>query len=111
MKLFALKDWNDRMRGVFIATILEDLMKLQQPLLVDDLNLLVFEIASVDIADFFNIILPTIIESMPITSEQKVSCMGVFKSDNVDSVSFRNNCENFLAEFRYFTAYRTNRRI
>ena len=86
-----------------MATILEDLMKLQQPLLVDDLNLLCFEIASVSIADFFNKDLPSIVESMPITSEQKLSCLEVFKSDTVDSVSFRNNCENFLAEFRYFS--------
>ena len=101
-QLFALRDWIERMSGIFIATVLEDLMKMSQPLLVDDLNLFCYEMASVDIYDFFGKILPQIVDSMSIDGEKKVSVLQAFDSSDIDSISFRNNCENFLSEFRYW---------
>ena len=101
-QLFALRDWIERMRGIFIATVLEDLMKMSQPLLVDDLNLLCYEMASVDLYDFFGKILPQIVDSMSIDGEKKVSVLQAFGSSDIDSISFRSNCENFLSEFRYW---------
>mmetsp|Transcript_21748 Transcript_21748/g.45319 ORF Transcript_21748/g.45319 Transcript_21748/m.45319 type:complete len:1091 (-) Transcript_21748:37-3309(-) len=100
-KLFVCVDFKERMRATFVAAILEDLLKLNQPLLVDDMNKLLFAMVSSDFDGFFKSILPSMIDSMGITSEEKISMLQTWSTEE-DSVSFRQSCENFLSEFRYY---------
>ena len=100
--LFRLSHFKERMGGTFIAAILEDLLKLNQPLLVDDLNMLLFEMVSADFGHFFAVILPQIVDGMSIAAQSKVEILQTWGREE-DCVSFRQNCENFLGEFRYIS--------
>lgn len=85
-----------------MAAILEDLLKLNQPLLVDDMNVLLFEMVSSDFDGFFNSILPSMIDSMGITNEEKISMLETWSKEE-DSITFRQSCESFLSEFRFLS--------
>jgi len=100
-KFFHCINFRDNMRPTFVSAILSDLLKLNQPLLVDDMNLLLFEMVSSDFNGFFNSILPGMIDSMGITNEEKISMMETWSREE-DNVTFRQSCENFLSEFRFY---------
>ncbi|GMH64787.1 hypothetical protein TrRE_jg7673, partial [Triparma retinervis] len=105
-KLFMCVDFKEKMRPTFVAAILEDLLKLNQPLLVDDMNILLFEMVSSDFDGFFKSILPSMIDSMGITNEEKISMLETWGREE-DSISFRQRCESFLSEFRFYQ-YQSN---
>ena len=58
--IFKLPEFQSRMRVAFVTMLLQDLLQVNQPSLVDDMSSLLYEMAAVDMANFFQVLqIPT----------------------------------------------------
>jgi len=100
--LFKLPEFQASLKLPFVTTLLEDLLKMNSPTLVDPMSELLFEIASaVDINDFFQSLLPSIINGMSIGNAEKQQVLDSWNSQETTRLSFIANAANFLSEFKY----------
>ena len=79
---------------------MECLLRRKQPVLMDDIGLLLFEISMSDFDDFYHVFLPNLVSTMTRSSELKQTVRKAWP-DQRDSVSFVSNCQSFLSKYRY----------
>ena len=103
ISLFKLAEFKERMKVGFVTVLLEDLLMVNQPSLVDDMSELLFEMAEPDMADFFTALLPNIINGMNIGNAEKQSVLDSWDSREVDRMGFIDNATTFLSEFKYYS--------
>mmetsp|Transcript_11685 Transcript_11685/g.16906 ORF Transcript_11685/g.16906 Transcript_11685/m.16906 type:complete len:264 (-) Transcript_11685:101-892(-) len=99
-RLFKVEEFATLMKPTFLATMMETLLARSQPLLVEEISLLLFELANSDMDIFFSSFLPSLIGTLQISEEMKISLKGSWP-DERDSSTFCASCQNFLSEYRY----------
>jgi len=100
VKLFKVEEFSASMKPKFISMLMEALLARHQPLLVDEISLLLFEMAESDMDNFFGIFLPGVINSLPMNDTLKEAVRVSWPSEK-DSTSFCVNCHSFLSEYRF----------